>query len=756
MVTLTDAKGAVTRHEYNTTNQPIKTIDPNGNATAYAYDLAGNRVSATDANGNTTHYEYNAKGQPTKTRDALGAATTYTYGGSGCPTCGGGVDKLTALTDPNGNFTAYQYDTLGKLVRETDPLDNATTYTYDPKGNLISKTDANGNTIAYTYDTLGRLIKKSYPDASEETFTYDAKGNILTAANRNITYTFSYDQAGRMLSSGDSNGRTVSYDYDAAGRKTRLTYPDGFTVSYAYDATDRLSRLTTGDGQTYAFTYDILGRRTKLTYPNGTSAGYGYDPAGKLLTLTHKSAVGTTIDSFTYTHDKVGNRLSKKQPLYTTAYTYDAVHRLTRAKPSLPLEATEQYGYDPVGNRLSGPAPAMAYQYNQGNQLTEETTRPASFQAELFGTGAVPTGKVSYDYDGNGNLIKKAETTILPDKPLITLYSYDFENRLTRVEIRFGPATVTTTFSYDPLGRRIGKKTTGTAGPLNGTDTHTYLYDGPNILLEDRDTNILGADFSGTTRYLHGPGIDEPLSLTRNGATWYYHSDGLGSIVALSNNHGIAAEKYGYDAFGNRKPGIHLISQPYTYTGREWDKETGLYYYRARYYDPSVGRFISKDPIGFAGGDVNLYGYVSNNPVNWVDPWGLTANCPPHEDGIVSNNGFVRYGSNSIRRFFEKKYHCGFHCYLENRNEYCPKDPGAECCYDESKLLVTKGHRYAGCMGSNDDYRCNSISGCWNHNYNDRGGPNSSWGPLGESTSKRYNKDHQRQSNLPYIEPMAP
>jgi RHS repeat-associated protein len=212
---------------------------------------------------------------------------------------------------------------------------------------------------------------------------------------------------------------------------------------------------------------------------------------------------------------------------------------------------------------------------------------------------------------------------------------------------------------------------------------------------------------------------------------------------------------YRYDSFGTMTQ-TGTLSQPYTYTGREWDKETGLYYYRARYYDPMVGRFISKDPIGFAGGGVNLYGYVSNNPVNWVDPLGLTANCPPHEDGIVSNNGFVRYGSNSIRRFFEKKYHCGFHCYLENRNEYCPKDPGAECCYDESKLLVTKGHRYAGCMGSNDDYRCNSISGCWNHNYNDSGGPNSSWGPLGESTSKRYNRDHQRQLTLPYIEPMAP
>lgn len=623
MTAMTDSLGAVTRFEYNTKNQLVKTIDPNGNITTYGYDLAGNRVTETDANGATTTYEYNAKGRVIKTKDALGAVTVYTYDSSGCASCGGGTDKLTALTDPNGNFTAYQYDTLGRLVKETDPLDNATSYTYDLKGNLVSKTDANGNTITYTHDGNGRLLKKSYPDAGEETFSYDATGNILTATNRNITYTFSYDQAGRMLSSTDSNGHTVLYLYDAAGRRTKLIYPDGFTISYAYDATDRLSGLTTGDSQAYAFTYDILGRRTKLTYPNGTSAGYGYDSTGKLLTLTHKSSSGTTIDSFTYTHDKVGNRLSKKQPLLTTAYTYDAVYRLTRAKPSLPLETTEQYGYDTVGNRLTGPTPTMAYRYNQGNQLTEKTAQPSSFLTELFGPNAAPTGKARYDYDRNGNLIKKTETTLLPDKPLTTLYGYDFENRLTRVEIRFGPAVVTTTFSYDPLGRRIGKKTTGTAGLLNGTDTRTYLYDGPNILLEDRDTDILGADFTGTIRYLHGPGIDEPLSLTRNGATWYYHADGLGSIVALSNNHGIVAEKYGYDAFGNRKPGIHLIDQPYTYTAREWDREAGLYYYRARYYDPMAGRFISKDPIGFAGGDVNLYGYVQNNPVNLIDPSGL-------------------------------------------------------------------------------------------------------------------------------------
>jgi len=502
-----------------------------------------------------------------------------------------------------------------------------TSYSYDSKGNLTSKTDAKGQTISYSYDANNRLLRKNYPDTTEETFSYDSKGNILTAANKNISYNFSYDVAGRMLTSTDSTGQVIQYGYDSAGRKTGLTYPDGTNAAYSYDSAGRLAKITS-NGKAYSFSYDSLGRRTKLGYPNGASASYSYDSTGKLTSLSHKGALGLPIDSFSYTHDKAGNRLSIKQLLQTINYSYDPLYRLTQAKPALPLGSTEQYSYDPVGNRISGPKQTLTYLHNQANQLTEETGNTTGILAELFGQTAIPTGKASYSYDQNGNLITKTEPTGLPNSPVTTLYSYDFDNRLIQTEIKFGQATVTTSYSYDPFGRRISKKTTGTWCLINGTDTHSYTYDGQNIILEQRDTNITGADFTGTTRYLHGPGTDEPLSLTRGNNSWYYHADGLGSIIALSNKYGIVIDKIDYDSFGNRKPGIHLISQPYSYTGREWDKETGLYYYRARYYDPSVGRFIQKDPIGFDGGDVNLYGYVQNNPVNWVDPEGL-APCEP-------------------------------------------------------------------------------------------------------------------------------
>ena len=158
------------------------------------------------------------------------------------------------------------------------------------------------------------------------------------------------------------------------------------------------------------------------------------------------------------------------------------------------------------------------------------------------------------------------------------------------------------------MGRRIAKS-------VNNVVTW-YVYDGNAILA--------AYDLSGTVtaRYAHGLNIDEPLAVQRGSVTSYYHADGLDSIVALTNAAGSVVQTYSYDSFGNITPSGG-INQPYTYTAREYDSETGLYFYRARYYDPKAGRFITKDPISFAGGDVNLYGYVRNNPINRLDPLGL-------------------------------------------------------------------------------------------------------------------------------------
>jgi RHS repeat-associated protein len=158
--------------------------------------------------------------------------------------------------------------------------------------------------------------------------------------------------------------------------------------------------------------------------------------------------------------------------------------------------------------------------------------------------------------------------------------------------------------------------------PKVSPSTTNYIYDNQNIVLEDTQTGTISA------RYIHGPNIDEPLAMEINAGAnyipYYYHSDGLGSITAMSDSQGSIVQRYAYDSFGTMTITQQgNISQPFTFTGREYDPETEMYIYRARYYDPQVGRFVTKDPIGFDGGDVNLYNYVSGNPVNWIDPWGL-------------------------------------------------------------------------------------------------------------------------------------
>jgi RHS repeat-associated protein len=262
----------------------------------------------------------------------------------------------------------------------------------------------------------------------------------------------------------------------------------------------------------------------------------------------------------------------------TENYSYDAIYQLTQVAQG--ANTTESYSYDGVGNRLSSLG-ASPYSYNNSNELTGKP-------------GA------SYTYDNNGNTLTKT------DSNGTTSYVWDFENRLVSVTLPGTGGTVT--FKYDPFGRRIQK-----SGPSGTTN---YLYDGANILEE--------VDATGTVlaRYTQGPGIDEPLAVAQGGVTSYYQADGLGSVTSLTDTTGALAATYTYDTFGNLTASSGTVTNPYRYTGRELDSETGLYYYRARYYDPQVGRFIAEDPAGFGGG-TNKFAYALDNPAVFKDPLGL-------------------------------------------------------------------------------------------------------------------------------------
>jgi RHS repeat-associated protein len=357
-----------------------------------------------------------------------------------------------------------------------------------------------------------------------------------------------------------------------------MTMPDGKTTNYAYDANNRLTQIIADVTQSFSFTYNSLNRRTSLLYPNAMQTTYTYDAKGNLTDILTQKALTTYKQ--TYQYDKTGNRTTYTEPNAAHTYTYDPTYQLVSADhTNIP---DETYAYDPVGNRLTTTVDAA-------NRLTQDAT-------------------YTYTYDNNGNLIQKRRKLT----GVITQYTYDYENRLIRINLPLG---ITVEYKYDPLGRRIEKN-------ISGQITAKYIYDSEDIIIEY--TTIIPTNTTITTKYIHGPGIDEPLAMIRNNKTYYYHADALGSIIRMTDQNANTAQTIRYDTFGNIKSISNpLLIQPYTYTGREFDIESGFYYMRNRYYDPKTGRFTTKDPIGFNGGDVNLFRYVGNNPVNDTDPYGL-------------------------------------------------------------------------------------------------------------------------------------
>ncbi len=418
-------------------------------------------------------------------------------------------------------------------------------------------------------------------------YTYDADSRLMQVTAPTGTYSFSYDNVGRLTGTSTTyaflSGRTLteSYSYDAASNRTGFTDPEGGATTYGYDSDNRLTSVASAASGSFSFGYDSLSRRISLTRPNGVNVNYTYDSLSRLLSVLDQSRKGT-LDGAAYTYDPAGNRLSRQD--YRTGtmsnFAYDAIYQLLQVTQA--GQPTETYSYDDVGNRLSslGVSP---YSYDNSNELNSQPG-------------------VSYSYDANGNLISKT------DSNGTTSYSWDVENRLTSVTLPGSGGTVS--YQYDPFGRRIEK--------ISPAGTTIYAYDGDNVVEE--------LDGSGTAvaRYTQGLGIDEPLAMVRGGASYYYNADGLGSITSLTSASGQIAASYTYDSFGKLTASTGTVTNPFRYTGREYGTETKLYYYRARYYDSSVGRFISEDPTRFGGG-VNSYAYIRNNPINLIDPLGLSA-----------------------------------------------------------------------------------------------------------------------------------
>ncbi len=284
------------------------------------------------------------------------------------------------------------------------------------------------------------------------------------------------------------------------------------------------------------------------------------------------------------------------------------------------LDKLNQLAYESTGNR---------------NAITEDRngTLSTAYSYSDANNRILWDGDFNYTYDKNGNLSKK----ISQANNQITEYQWDYKNRLIQVLKRASEdtdPTSTITYKYDALDRRIEKNVDG--------NIVRYVYDRDNIYLEYDEDNFFRAKF------VHSNSVDEPVRMERPTSPYtnanysrqefYFHRDRLGNITEITDFEGVVVQRYVYDAFGNTtiydKDGSEItpsstnyLENPYAFTGRELDPETGLYFYRARYYDPNVGKFISEDPIGIDGGDFNLYRYVRNNPLNFTDPTGEVVFC---------------------------------------------------------------------------------------------------------------------------------
>jgi RHS repeat-associated protein len=578
---VTDANSKQTTFTYDSMNRLTEITYPDSTTTQFGYDYRGRRTSVTDQNGKATAYAYDDADRLTTVTDAANNVTTYGYDTE---------SNLTSIQDANHNTTNFSYDAFGRVIKTTFPSGYVETYGYDNVGNLTGKTDRKNQLITYTYDQLNRLTQKTYPDTSTVNYTYDNDSRLTQVTDPTGTYQFTFDNMGRLAGTSTqyafltSRTFTTSYVYDAASNRTGFTDPEGGASSYAYDTLNRLQTLTPPaaiSGGNFGFAYDVLSRRTSLTRPNSVNTSYSYDNLSHLLSVTHAKG-GATLDGASYTLDNAGNRTAKSDLFagVTTNYGYDAIYELLNATQSGTTK--ESYTYDPVGNRLTDLG-STSWSYNTANELTSR-----------------PSNTYTYDQDGN--------TTTVVNSSGTTTYAWDFENRLTSVILPGSGGTVS--FKYDPFGRRIYKSSS------NGTGI--FAYDYGNVIEE---TNSAGG---AVARYAQSLSVDQPLAMLRSSTTSYYEEDGLGSVTSLTDITGALAQTYTYDSFGNTATSTGTLRNNFQYTAREFDSETNLYFYRARYYDPSAGRFISGDPIGFNGG-VNFYAYVYNAALSFVDPTGTYA-----------------------------------------------------------------------------------------------------------------------------------
>jgi len=596
--------------------------------------------------------------------------------------------------DPNSvlvNTITYQYDLMGRLYKVTDNT-GTTKNTYDRAGRLIRVEYPGSKTVSYQYDASSNRTRLTYPDASYITYEYDELNRMTCVKNSSGTAlaSYSFDSRSRRTGLDYVNGAYADYSYDAASRLLDVdnrTQNGQHKYAYLHDKVgNRTSMMVTDSGgtRTHVYTYDNIYQITEVDYPSGfdylaTDTEFNYDAAGNRTSVIDGSGTCTyttnalnqytAAGSTSYQHDDSGNMVYDG----TYTYGYDPENRLVLVRKSGP------YGTLTLGEALDSPltyttggsgnwttinggeghedlnsayAPSLAVGQESRMQTTVEGAGTFSFWAKIdpndanndlkfyvddtlrYSCGAAEWEQFSWAVTGAGTHTLKWVYRRNSQSTAGTGYVDDVGWTGTLPALPPPEPAATNwrylTYTYDASGRRIEKK-------YDYETITKYVYDGDHCIAEYNAYNQL------KRKYICGPAVDDPIcmidTMTSPAVTSYYHFDALGSVVTLTNSSGNTVEVYEYDVYG--RPGASDANHPnrFMFTGREYDKETGLYYYRARYYNPQIGRFLQTDPVGYKAG-MNWYAYCINNPLSFMDPSGLISVAFYEDDPNSQEAGF--------------------------------------------------------------------------------------------------------------------